>query len=158
MRIIRTLIPLSLALIISLTACQEEPQRPVGPEVTADHVEENPIATVVDIGPSGGQVNGYNGSFIVPSGALSSTVSISMSYNAASPTEAVMGPAGQQFAVACDLILDKPSGYDPTDEFEIQLWDEDEEEWISLGGTSLGPAVKVSISHFSKYRIVNTSA
>lgn len=143
---------------LSLPSCQLDPSVTVPrSEEELETTDNNPSLWSQEIGPSGGSITGANAVFAVPAGALSTSVTLSMSYTASLSNEVVMGPAGQQFAEACTLTLDKPSGYDPEDTYHVFLWNTASSTWQDLGGTDNGATVSVSITHFSRYKVDEVS-
>ncbi len=113
-------------------------------------------------GSLGGTLAGSSAWFTIPSGALSVPTTITMELQPAGglnghPTdidEIVMGPDGQTFASSCTLNAYKPIGWDPEDVYHIALWDEENEEWDDIGGANHGYYVSASISHFSRYKVI----
>lgn len=147
---------LLLGLLGFSAGCQSDQTPTSSPSVVdvgSDPEDNNPSLWSLSIGPSGGTVQGANADFTVPPDALASSVVITMAYNASLGNEVVMGPSGQQFAEACTLTMDKPSGYDPEDTYHIFLWDPSETAWEDLGGTDHGATVSATISHFSRYKV-----
>jgi hypothetical protein len=145
-------------LALSQFGCQSDrPMSVSSPEVNA-HVEDNsPSIWSEEIGPEGGTVVGANSIFVVPEDALSSSVSITMTFNPSLANEVVMGPSGQLFSEGCTLTINKPSGYNPSDTYHVFLWNPVSSTWVDQGGTDNGDTVSATIWHFSKYGVDKVS-
>lgn len=62
-------------------------------------------------------------------------------------------PDGLTFSVPVTLDIALPPAAGVTDMYHIFWWNEAEEIWEDLGGTTSPGHVSVSIEHFSKYRL-----
>ncbi|MCA9754393.1 MAG: hypothetical protein KDA27_01220 [Candidatus Eisenbacteria bacterium] len=149
---------LALALLFStsllIPGCQHDSNiNTTAPHSIPELGDNNPSLWSVTIGSAGGTVTGANAVFVVPEDALSSSVAITMYYQASLADEVVMGPSGQTFAEGCTLTMDKPSGYDPSATYHIYLWNTSTSTWDDMGGVDNGGSVSATVWHFCKFMV-----
>lgn len=108
---------------------------------------QGPTTMSKDIGPTGGTIVAGPATLFVPAGALSETVTITVTGTEGSTTMCELLPHGQTFDVDVVLTLEKGSPDDHT-----ILWYNDVSfVWQDVGGEVVGNSVRTELEHFSKY-------
>ena len=108
------------------------------------------LAEVQDIGPEGGVVNAGPYSLSIPPGALSSTVTITLTQEQCDAWPVRLEPEGLQFAFAATLAFDAASEPNP-DTMTVAWWNPSTSQWVDQATTHDGMVASTQISHFSRW-------
>lgn len=155
----KTIFASVFSFVLALAGCSVDSDLggvPTGPTPDVSPAVQALFEATIDL--SGGTLSGDTAEYVVPAGAVTTATRFSLETSVEGGAHvAECGPSGVQFQEDVTLRIDLPSGYDPQEDHEVQWWDEDEEEWVSIGGTVVGDYVEVEIQHFSRYRAVQSS-
>lgn len=107
----------------------------------------------LDIGSEGGILNVGPYSLSVPAGALSSTVTITMTRETCGEWPVRLEPEGLRFAIPATLAFDVASEPDP-DAMTVAWWNPSTSQWVNQATAHDGTIASTQISHFSRW-VVN---
>ena len=108
------------------------------------------IADAQEIGPDGGYLNAGPYSLAIPPGALSSTVTITLTQEVRGAWPVRLEPEGLQFALPATLAFDAASEPDPAS-MTIAWWNPSTHQWVDQATTHEGVVASTQISHFSRW-------
>jgi hypothetical protein len=131
-----------------LVGCQSL-QQPVTPEALPQAVT---LSDEKDVGPDGGTLSCGPYSLVIPAGALSSTVHISMTQVTPGEWPVDLEPHGTQFAIPAVLTFDASSEPDPAS-MNVQYFNPGKGEWEDWPTTHVGSQCTSLLPHFSRWKI-----
>jgi hypothetical protein len=103
-----------------------------------------------EIGAEGGVLNAGPYTLSVPAGALSSTVTITMTRETCGAWPVRLEPEGLQFAIPATLAFDVSSETDPAS-MTVAWWNPSTSAWVDQVTQHEDGIVSTQISHFSRW-------
>jgi hypothetical protein len=130
-----------------LVGCQ-----PTAPEraSTEAMTQKGGYKVVSEIGPEGGMMAVGPYTLVVPPGALSQTVYLSMSQDKSGEWPVSMGPEGTQFIFPVQLQFDASAEANPNG-LTVGWWNPSTSAWVDQVTHHDGATIWANISHFSKF-------
>lgn len=110
------------------------------------------LADAQEIGPDGGYLSAGPYSLTVPPGALSSTVTITLTQEVCNEWPVRLEPEGLQFTVPVTLAFDAASEPAP-ESMTIAWWNPSTSHWVDQATSHNGTVASTQISHFSRWII-----
>lgn len=108
---------------------------------------QGPTTVSKDIGSAGGNIVAGPATLHVPAGALSETVTITVTGIEGYAPSCELLPHGQTFNENVTLVLERNNP-----EHNTILWfDEAASEWVDVGGEVVGNSIQTELEHFSQY-------
>lgn len=108
------------------------------------------LSDELDVGSAGGTLSCGPYTLTIPSGALSSTVHITMEQESCGQWPVRLGPDGTQFAQAVTLEFDASGEPDP-DAMTVAWWNPSAQRWEDQPTQHDGSTVSAEITHFSRW-------
>jgi len=132
-----------------LVGCQTI-QQPVEPEALLQSVT---LSDEMDVGPAGGTLSCGPYSLVIPPGALSGTVHISMTQVTPGEWPIDLEPHGTQFNVPVVLSFDAYSEKDPAS-MTVQYLNPQTNSWEDWPTTHAGTTCSAELPHFSRWKLL----
>jgi len=132
-----------------LVGCQSL-QQPEVPEALPQAVT---LSDEMDVGPAGGSLSCGPYSLVIPPGALSGTVHITMTQVSPGAWPVDLEPHGTQFNVPAVLTFDAYSEEDPAS-MSVQYFDPGKQLWEAWPTTHVGTTCSAQLPHFSRWRLL----